>query len=115
MSNTETNKQIVRRFLEAGLNGRDLGVLDQVFASDFHWHGNSLGEVAGLENFKQVIAPLFAAFPDMTIEVEDLIAEGDKVACRFTAHATHTGDLMGIPATGKSVAWAGNPSYRLAD
>jgi steroid delta-isomerase-like uncharacterized protein len=115
MSNTEENKQIVRRFLEDGLNARDFEVLDRVFAADFRWHGNSFGEVSGLENFKQVFTPFLAALPDLTVEIEDLIAEGDRVACRFTVRATHLGDFMGIPATGKPVVWAGNPSYRLSD
>src|SRR5262245_35733652 len=114
MTNTEENKQIVRQFLEEEFNSCDDGALDRVFAADFRWHGNSFGEVTGLEHFKQVVSPLFAALPDLSIEVEDLIAEGDKVTCRFTARATHTGNFLGIPPTGKSVAWAGNPSYRLA-
>jgi steroid delta-isomerase-like uncharacterized protein len=115
MAATEENKRIVRRFLEEGLNGRNLGLLDEVFAPDFVWHGNSFGEVTGLEPFKQVVAPFFAALPDLVIAIDDLVAEDDKVVCRFTARATHTGDFMGIPPTGKAVAWAGNPCYRLVD
>ena len=51
------NKAIVRRFLEESINERNLAVLDELVAPDFVWHGGSLGEVHGLETFKQVVGP----------------------------------------------------------
>jgi steroid delta-isomerase-like uncharacterized protein len=114
MSATEQNKSFVRRFLEEVIVGGNMALLDQLFAADFHWHGNSFGDVQGLDNFKQVLNPFLSAFSDLGIEIEDMVAEGDRVVCRFTARATHSGNFMGLPPTGKTAVWAGNPSYRLA-
>src|SRR5919201_628052 len=58
-----------------------------------------------LAAMKQVMPAWNAAFPDLHWTVEDLIAEGDKVVSRYTCRATHQGELMGIPATGKVVTW----------
>ena len=55
-----------------------------------------------------------AAFPDMHLHIEDEIAEGDKITIRFTGHGTHRGELMGIPATGKEVNFAGISIARIA-
>ena len=55
----------------------------------------------GLEGMKEMFHMFFNAFPDIHIEVEDLIAEGDTVVMRATTTGTHQGDFMGIPATGK--------------
>jgi steroid delta-isomerase-like uncharacterized protein len=49
----------------------------------------------------------FAAFPDMQVEINDLVAEGDKVVTRWTARGTNTGEMMGMPASGKSVTLTG--------
>jgi steroid delta-isomerase-like uncharacterized protein len=55
----------------------------------------------------QMTPAFFTAFPDMHWVVEDLIAEGDKVVSRYTVRATHRGDFMGVPATGKVVTYTG--------
>jgi steroid delta-isomerase-like uncharacterized protein len=54
------------------------------------------------------------AFPDMQVKLEDILAEGDKVACRWTATATHKGEFMGIPATNKQVTITGIHIDRIA-
>ena len=55
-----------------------------------------------------------SAFPDMQATIEDMIAEGDKVAVRYTGTGTHKGELMGIPATGKQIAVTGIEIIRIA-
>ena len=67
------------------------------------------------EALRQHIAGAEAAFPHYEMMVEDLLAEGDKVAVRFTMRATHQGDFMGIPATGRQVNVPGIIIYRIAD
>ncbi|MEZ4725925.1 MAG: ester cyclase [Caldilineaceae bacterium] len=67
------------------------------------------------EALKQHIAGAEAAFPHYEMITEDLIAEGDKVVVRFTMRATHQGDFMGIPATGRQVNVPGIIIYRIAD
>ena len=54
--------------------------------------------------FKQFHTMYRSAFPDVRIQVDDVIAEGDKVATRLTLHAVHTGEFQGMPATGKKIA-----------
>jgi steroid delta-isomerase-like uncharacterized protein len=61
----------------------------------------------GLEAYKQFLSMFLTAFPDFQSTIEDMIAEGDKVVTRQTFRGTHTGDLMGIPPTGKQVTMSG--------
>ena len=68
----------------------------------------------GREAYKQVVNMFLTGLPDMRTTVEDLIAEGDKVAARWTARGTHSGNLMGIPPTGKSVTVTGTSTHRFA-
>jgi predicted ester cyclase len=68
-----------------------------------------------MEGFKQMGQLLLSAFTGATSTVEDMIAEGDKVVSQITFRGTHTGDMMGIPPTGKSVAMSEIIIDRLAE
>jgi steroid delta-isomerase-like uncharacterized protein len=85
------------------INAGDLAGFGDLIADDFVEHEEmgdaSAGKVGVLEFFRG----LRAAFPDLRMEVEDVIAEGDKAVVRFRATGTHQGDFSGIPATGRSV------------
>jgi steroid delta-isomerase-like uncharacterized protein len=101
---SETNKTVSRRFLEEVWNKGNLTVLNEIIASD---HVNSgPGTLPGLptgpEGSKQLVTVYRNAFPDVHFTIDEQIAEGDKVVTRWTAHGTHQGELVGIPATGKS-------------
>lgn len=67
-----------------------------------------------LAGHQQFAAMFYAAFPDIHHVVEDTIADEEKVAVRFTLHGTHTGDFMGLPATGRTVAVAAIAILRVA-
>ncbi len=67
------------------------------------------------EDLKQHIAYAEAAFPCYELTTEDLIAEGDKVVLRFNLRATHQGEFMGVPATGREIDVPGIIIYRIAD
>jgi steroid delta-isomerase-like uncharacterized protein len=112
---SEENKAVVRRAFDAVSEG-DLVVTDEITASDFVRHdlASMFEEVRGVEAVRQFIVALRAAFPDLQLTVEDIIAEGDKVMVRFTGRGTHKGVFLGIPPTGKAVIWAGINIYRLA-
>jgi steroid delta-isomerase-like uncharacterized protein len=97
----EQNKALVRRFFDEVLNRQHTVVLDQIIAPDFRT--TFPGTQAGREGFKQTVAAFFRAFPDTHSYVEDMIAEGDRVAARGHWTATHQGEFMGIPPTGKQV------------
>jgi len=99
---SEENKAVVRRFFEA-INKQDLGRLDEFLAPNIVYHNAPPGLGSGIEGYRQMLSMYFAAFPDIELTLEDLIAEGDKVVGRITGRGTHQGDFMGITPTGKRV------------
>ena len=66
------------------------------------------------EAFKQFRNGFYAGFPDLDHTIEDMIAEGDKVATRFTARGTHQGEFQGVPPTGKQIVLTGLIINRVA-
>ena len=101
---SETNKTLSRRLFEEVWNKGNLAVLNELIAND---HVNSgPGTLPGLptgpEGAKQFVMIYRNAFPDTHFTIDEQIAEGDKVVTRWTAHGTHQGELLGIPATDKS-------------
>ena len=109
------NKVIVQRIFEEVINGRSLDVVEELFAPDYIFHGPGGQELHGPEGFKQIVSQPHAAFPDFHITVEDMIAEGDKVVCRFSTSGTQKGVLGGIPPTNKLVRNRGMLIYRIAE
>ncbi len=110
----EENKAIARRGYEA-INQKNLDALDEVVASDMTDHDPAPGQAPGLEGVKQYFSSLHAAFPDVQMDVEDMIAEGDKVVARVSVSGTHRGEFMGIAPTGNRVTIAGIDILRVAD
>ena len=106
---TENNKVQLCRFYEQAWNHKDFSVVDEITDSNYvdHTPGSPPGLPPRPEGFKQLMSGYLAAFPDLQITVEDVIAEADKVAVRWTAQRTQTGSLMGISPTGKSVTLTG--------
>ena len=100
---TEENKAVLRRNCEEAFNKGDLAVADETIANNYVYHGSGGQEFKGPEGFKQLITMFRTAFPDFHVTVEDMVAEGNKVAHRATMRGTHQGDLMGIAPTGKQV------------
>ena len=106
---TETNKAVSRRFLEEVFGKGKLNVLDEIIASDHvnSGPGTPPGLPTGPEGSKQLVTMYRNAIPDVHFTIDDQIAEGDKVWTRWTGHGTYTGELFGIPATGKSATVTG--------
>ncbi|HMV46824.1 MAG TPA: ester cyclase [Blastocatellia bacterium] len=117
MSNTtETNKAIERRFVEEFWNENKLDSVEEFYAADYRRHDpNTPGVASGPEGVRQVAAMLRAAFPDVRLEIEDMLAEGDLVATRWTATSTHLGEYQGIAPTGKRLSVSGISITRFAD
>ena len=105
MSN-EQNKMLARRLFEEVWNSKNLAVLDEMLAPNFVFH-NSVQTLYGPEGFKQFAKTYHTAFPEARFTIEDTIAEGDTVVLRWTAHGTQSGELLGIPPTGKEVTVSG--------
>jgi len=113
----EANKAIVQRMIEEVMNQQNLDVIDELFAADYLMHDPAWPtEVKGPEGFKQWTGMMLDPyFSDSRITIEDMIAEGDKVAVRWTWSGTHTGEFMGIPPTGRQIAITGISIHCFAD
>lgn len=99
---TDTNKTIVRRIFEEGFNQNKPQVWDELIAPNYVNH-DLPAPVPGPEGFKMIAGMFLAAFPDLHTTIEDVVADGDRVATRGTFTGTHQGEFNGIPPTGKSV------------
>ena len=111
---TEENKAIVRRFLEEGPSKGNLDIADELLSPDFTLHV-PLPASQGIEGINEVITTCRAAFEHLNVTIEDMTAEGNKVAARFTARGIHTGNFMGLPATGKPITMTGIEIFRIKD
>jgi len=109
---TEADKALVIRFVDEFWSKGNLAAADELMAPDAVIHQPAVGSVAGLKAFNTAIR---AAFPDWYATAEELIAEGDRVAERWTGRGTHRGEFQGIPPTGKQVAVPGVVFYRVRD
>jgi steroid delta-isomerase-like uncharacterized protein len=109
---TDKNKALVRRFFELGPSKGDLSAADELLAQDFALHV-PLPSAPGIQGMNDVITACRAAFEHLNVTVEDMVAEGDKVAARFTARGTHKGVFMGLPPTGKSITMTGIEIFRI--
>ena len=103
----EQLKAAAQNFIEKGLNHKDLSAFEAYFSPELTDHVLPPGLPSGLEGRKMFGSALVAAFPDLHVEVEDLVTDGGKVVTRYSVHGTHKGELMGIPPTGRQVSIGG--------
>ena len=98
---SEDIKARMRRFYQEVVNEGRIEVIDELASPGFVEHEAAPGLEPSIEGVKQFFGMFRAAAPDLTATVEDLIAEGDRGVARVTFSGTQTGELFGIPATGK--------------
>jgi predicted ester cyclase len=110
----EENKKIVRSYQEI-YNSNDLDSLIEVVSEDLLTPKIMPGIPTGIEGAKAAHRIMLAGFPDYQTIIDDLFAEGDKVAARITMSGTNTGSFMGIPPTGKHVSFTGIYIARIAN
>ena len=111
---TEENKALVRRWYEESLATEDMdSLIDEFCAAEIVGHSPP-AEIEGIEAFKAAAGAYKTALSDVDNTIEEMIAEGDKVVVRRTLRATHSGELMGIAATGKRVAFSSTATFRIA-
>ena len=103
---TEENKETARRLVEEVINTGNLEGAAQYFIPDYIDHATPPGIPPGIDGFKAFFAAFRAAFPDLRYNIEDTIAEGDRVVQRASASGTMKADFLGMPATGKSASWS---------
>jgi steroid delta-isomerase-like uncharacterized protein len=105
---------IARRIVdEVWAEGR-LGTIDELIAENFRGWTPTNGEVKGREAFREQVKMYRSAFPNMTMVVDLITSDGEWVTTKWTASGTHTGELMGMPATGKDVTVTGIEVDRIA-
>lgn len=109
-----TSKDTIRLLIEEVLNGGNTAVLDEVIHANYRYQSPT-ESMEGVEDLKAFILAFRIAFPDLYIQIEDQIAEGDKVSTRITMTGTHQGDFLDLPPTGKSVQLQGVVLSRLED
>jgi steroid delta-isomerase-like uncharacterized protein len=110
----EENKALVRRFVEEFWNQGNTATADELMAPEAEIHMPT-GEVVDLDGLKGFAGAFRESFPDWHSTFEELIAEGDRVAERWTGRGTHRGALQGIAPTGKRVEVPGSVFYRIVD
>ncbi len=111
----EENKVIARDYFEAFAN-KDLAWIDEHIAPDFVRHDPGLPfEVRGPEGVRHLTSVFLTAFPDLRLDVEDVIGEGEKVLVRLTIRGRHQGQFMDLPPTGKEVDVGVLDLFRIVD
>jgi steroid delta-isomerase-like uncharacterized protein len=101
---SEKMKAIARRFLQEVVSEGRLDVISELLAEDFVEHETMPGAPEGREAVTWFVTTFRSAVPDLRVEVDDLIVEGDKLVARSTWSGTQEGELFGMPATGKRFA-----------
>ncbi len=114
---TEENKAILRRFYDEVFSQGKYDVLDEICAPDYVSHSPSTlpGVPNDREGQRQIIMAYRKAVPDIHFTIEDVVAEGDKVFCRWSSTGTNTGEVPGMPATGKFTTVKGVDIERVQD
>lgn len=102
----EQKKAVVTRFVEF-LNTGTPAIADEVVAPDYLERDPFPGQQPGREGLRAVILMTRAAFPDLEWVMDEMVAEGDIVASRFTWRGTHRGAFLGVPPTGKHITVTG--------
>jgi predicted ester cyclase len=113
-------KDLVQRWFTEGMNTGDADqareISDALFAADFIDHDGIDQAIHGREQWQHaVIGTVFAAFSDIEVTVEKLLAEGELVAVRYVFTATHTGSFRGISPTHRRIRHSENEIYRISD
>jgi steroid delta-isomerase-like uncharacterized protein len=115
MVTIEQNKTIVREFIDGLFTKGDLGAVDAFLAEDFVNHDPPFGATSDREGMRAAGVMFRAAFPDWHSDRGLIIGEGDLVVEQFTASGTQRGEIMGVPATGRTVTLNGINVFRVRD
>jgi steroid delta-isomerase-like uncharacterized protein len=110
----EANKAVVRRFIDEIFLKGDFSAVDELLTEDFAAH--TWGPMPpGRDGLKQAIERVSKGISDPSMTIDDVVAEGDRVAVRLTSSATHTGEFMGMPASGRRYEIGEIHIFRLRD
>jgi len=113
MAQLEENKALVRRVIEE-MGKQNWAAFMELHAPDFVCHAPGSPKPLTREELVQSFRELYVSFPDFSLTIEDIIAEGDKVVIRETCRGTNKGEFMGTPATGKEITLSATNMFRIA-
>ena len=111
----DANKALIRRIFDEVIPSGDTTTMRDLFAPEWVDHDPLPGQPAGADGAEYVVSTMHTAHPDLHFTIEDLIAESDLVAVRWTLHGTNTGPMLGRPPTGQPVELAAIAIFRVAD
>jgi predicted ester cyclase len=111
----EENRAIIDRAAGEIWNKGSVAAIEEYMDPEIVDHNPAPGQPPGIEGQKAGVLAFRAAFPDLRTTNDDIIAAEDKVVLRWSGRGTHTGELFGIPPTGREVAFTGIEIYRLAN
>ena len=111
---SDQNKDVVRRVIEDHWNQKNGSLASELFAKDVSLFTPD-GDLQGVEGASGLYNAYATAFPDFRLRSDDVIAEGDRVAVRYTFTGTHRGQLADVAATGRAVNAQGIVIFRVAD
>jgi steroid delta-isomerase-like uncharacterized protein len=109
-------KGIARALAEEVFSAGNMETFDRIIAPDYVNHNMPLPDIPGTKDgFRQIVQATRLAFPDVTVHVRDMVAEGPFVVFRDNVEATSKGDFFGVPANGKRLAWTEIHFLRIAN
>ena len=111
---SDRNETVIRRFIDEVINGGDFSALRELVHTDYVYRSPDQ-ELQGPEALEGLLTAYRSGLPDLKTIIDDLIVSGDKVVIAITLTGTHTGELMGIPATGAKLSVQGMVLSRLED
>jgi steroid delta-isomerase-like uncharacterized protein len=114
-NDAETNKQIVRRYAEDVFVGGNLDAIGETIAIDYVHHSPSAPDVVGVEAMAELVRGFRRSFSEISLTVDDMVAQDDRVATQLRIFAVHSGDYDGIAATGRPVTLQSMAIDRIAD
>jgi steroid delta-isomerase-like uncharacterized protein len=111
----EESKAIMRRFWEVWEQG-NVELLDELLAPEYINHTLAAPDLpSGPQGVKEVVSMFRSGIPDLKVVIEDMIAEGDKVATRYALEGIHRGEIFGVPPTGKHLSIKSMTVERLSE
>jgi len=111
----QENKALVRRYYTEVFNERRVDLVDGLAVEDYVEHDPFPGQGDGRTDLRARVELILAAMNPLRFEVQDVIAEGDRVVVRWVQQGTQSGAFMGIPPTGRQYTFAGIDIHRLRD
>lgn len=107
----EQNKAVIRRWFAEMISTNDLGIANELV--DPNYVNHFIPGLTGPEAERHIMTMFFSAFPDLVGTIEDLLAEGDRVAVRLIWRGTNSGSFNGMPPTNKHVAFGTTNIFRV--